>query len=120
MSQETESILKNLLSVAGSQGAVILSGSGEVIDSMFSGTEIKKAFQEDIKEFLVFINGLTERENLGEPLQIFVQGTENQILIYRIDSGPYYVLVVGAASMKTGFISIAIEKTIPLFKNLRI
>ncbi|MBN1273146.1 MAG: roadblock/LC7 domain-containing protein [Candidatus Aminicenantes bacterium] len=120
MSQETDAILNSLLSVAGSEGAVILSGKGDVIDSKFNNSEMKSQFDDEIKELVAFVNSLSDRENFGDPLQIFVQGSENQILIYRIDSGPYYVLVLGTSSMKTGFIGIAIEKTIPLFKNLRI
>ena len=119
MAPQVDDILKELLNVEGSEGAVILSEKGDTLGASFKKEYDEKLLDENLSELLKLVAGVTSKESFGEPQQLFIQGGENQVLFYKISNQPYFAVIFGTSDMKTGFATISVEKVMHLFSSLK-
>ncbi len=114
-----ENIVKELMNISESEGAMILTTEGSVIGAELKNDYNKSQLITAFSGLMDIINKIMSKENLDEPDQVFAIGEEKKILIYQIKDKELYVIVFGSENMNTGFAKIAIEKTLPLLKEIR-
>ncbi|MFW6128944.1 MAG: roadblock/LC7 domain-containing protein [Candidatus Aminicenantaceae bacterium] len=114
-----ENIVKELMNISESEGAMILTTEGSVIGAELKNDYNKSQLITAFSELMDIINKIMSKENLDEPDQVFAIGEKKKILIYQIKDKGLYVIVFGSENMNTGFAKIAIEKTLPLLKEIR-